>query len=1109
MKTNARALASSLNREIVDDRADRLTIYTHRIHLMQENLPYRPVAGTRLPSDKHFAVFADQIVLDGVVQNPGRNIELTAREIIIEKPTTLDAAGAYAAKDFAPGKLPIQMDVKPGADGTDGADAAAGGNAGTIVINAQRVVNKTTGAQALSVTELGALGARIFAGHSSKIDKVIKLAPFEIGRTKMFGERNVTITLTEARIEGLGQLSLTSANFDGSGDQVGLRFDLPALSITGQTNMGGNDRISSGSFGCKIDAAAAMNGDGTMGAMTTDLSFISDAPIGFQIPFAEATLTADRLKVIREQIGGHVRGVVEAVAKAVAGELPKATLTLLAGGGRGGRGQDGHPGIRGETGPDGAKTKKSGALVNGHYGFPEEAIGKPGGRGGQAGSPGLSGNGGKGGAVVLNVVDPVSLGVIYGIAAGEGGAQASPGERGPGGAGGKGQVCTMYDSQSGRPLEDRRAPDGTEGGLGFVAKRSGSKGTAGAAGTPLQFNGKAFSGDVPKLTLADLAQSLSLSQLLITQNATDLDFLNAKDETGLTAVAEGYTWLIDINEPFTRTGIDSKRVSLLEQKVRAGIHNAAIVSLMRLQQGLDYYGNSYNWAPVLNLTSLASRTSEVILLGKVIEDQYNRYLDTEKSNKQRMQAFQDAKQEIDLKLRDFLAEIERLKPQIDNFKTEVDTYSKDLTRQRTVLVEGELKFKAELIEYLRKESELGLNDFLDLLGTVVKCAGGVGSAVDGIKTAINAVKKAEEFAKQVKGVVEVFKKAKAGIENLSKAYSAVKEFTDAGNPNAAKILVDAGEFDEMLKEYLDKIDSAGELRKALDYYLELVQARNMAAYNYTALVAQLLSVQAQHDHLSRSIQHVNAEIAAHQDNMLPIYTAFLKDAYEDVQRHLLRNIYQENRAYQYWSLSDRPLQTDNLNVATLAATHQGLLGDIDGFRERKEAFSDFTQSLTISRDDYPNEFAALLKTRTLAFSLDIRRVKGFENMCYIVARSFRLNLPDIRDDKNILSLNLIHSGQAVLNSDVDRDRPGAIHAFSHRPRTRPYKIDYKDRRNTAGGNLGEADQGYIGLSPFTQWRLDFGLKGNDWLDLKTIKSIELTFEGRMLGPDRALLYAAR
>jgi hypothetical protein len=47
-------------------------------------------------------------------------------------------------------------------------------------------------------------------------------------------------------------------------------------------------------------------------------------------------------------------------------------------------------------------------------------------------------------------------------------------------------------------------------------------------------------------------------------------------------------------------------------------------------------------------------------------------------------------------------------------------------------------------------------------------------------------------------------------------------------------------------------------------------------------------------------------------------------------------------------------------------------------------------------------------------------------------------------------------------------------------------------------------QGYIGLSPFTQWRIDFDLKGNEWLDLNAIKTVVLTFEGRTLGPGRRL-----
>jgi hypothetical protein len=669
----------------------------------------------------------------------------------------------------------------------------------------------------------------------------------------------------------------------------------------------------------------------------------------------------------------------------------------------------------------------------------------------------------------------------------------------------------MFDQKTGRSVEDQKAPDGERGPDGPAAVHGGKKGAAGSAGAKLQFNGKAFTGQVPPLSFAALAQSLSLSQLLIAQNAADMDFLNAKIEADLAAVAGAYSWLIDINQPFTgaATGIDAARVSAQEQKVRGGIHNSAMVSLMRLQQGLDFYGHSYNWTPVLNLKYLSKRTGEIIAIGEVVQEQYEKYLEKAATNKERIDAFKTAKAKIDTKIKDFDEEIQKIAEQIENFRTEIADCSEDIVLQRKVLLEGQLKFKDELIKHLREESELGLTDFLDILGTVVGCVGGVVGGAGGIKTAIDKVKKAEEFKNQVKGVVEVFKKAKATIDSIKKAYSAVKDLIDVENPNAAKIAVDGTELDEMLKKYLGKFDAAGELRKALDHYLKLCQARNMAAYNYTTQVAQLLTTKAQRDQLFSGIQHINAEMAAHQNNVLPIYTAFLRDAYEDVQRDLLRNIYLENRAYQYWSLKERPLETENLNVATLADTHRRLIKAIDSFREENEEFDDFRQKLKISADRYPNEFAALPDTKSLAFTLDIRSEEGFENMSYIIARSFKLVFPDIvipdkleEKEKRVLSLNLIHSGQAVLNSNTKLDKPGALHVFSHRPRVRLYKIDYKNKDNTAGGSLGDNAQGYIGLSPFTMWRIDFNLDGNKWLDLKGIKSVELTFEGRMLGPGR-------
>ena len=1113
MTRNARALAAAMNREIVDDQPGRLAIHTHRIRLTQANLPYQPVAGRRLPSEKHFAVHADQIVLAGVLQNPGRDIELHAREIVVEAPATLDAAGAAADKDFRPGDAPVQQDARPGADGTDGADATDGGAGGRIVIHAHQVVNATPGPRAWSVDDVAAIGAQAFAGHRPELEDACPLPVLEIGRTKMFGDHEMVIELESGRVEGFGQVALASSRFDPGSNRIALRLSLPGVKVSGTTTFTGNARVATPAFRCLLDVSATLASDGPVGEVHSDVSIVADGPLALPVPFTGGTLAGSALDTVRDRIAAHLGGGrAEPLLNAVGSRLRAAALTLLASGGPGGRGQDGHAGTRGEAGPDGARTSRQGVRTDGGVGFPDEALGKDGRQGGRAGSAGASGDGGSGGRVELNVVRPMELAVVYSTAGGDGGVQASPGGRGPGGRGGTGAVCHVHDAKTGRPVDDEKAPDGRDGPVGPAARSGGRAGAPGADGGRLKVNGAEYTGGtVPALDLADLAPAFSLSQLLMTQNATDQAFLNARTEEERVAAADGYTWLIDVNEPFTGApaAAGAARVPEPEQRVRARIRDSAVVSLMRLQQGLDYFGHSYNWAPVLNLASLQARTSEIVQLGKVIEDQLDRYLDTSLSDRERMKAFGQARREIDSKLGVLAAEIEKLQPQIRGFEVQVADYSAALVRQRTLLLEGQLQFRDELIRYLREQNDLTFETFLDMLATVIGCAGGVVGGVGGIRTAVDALKKADGLSKQIKNVVTIFTKARATIDSIGKAYASVRDAFADGGADAAKILVDGDAFDEMLKEYLGKVDAAGELRQAMRYYRTLAQARNMAAYNYTTLVAQVLALQAQHDQLYHGIQHVNAEIAAHQDNVLPIYTAWLKDAYEDVQRSLLRNVYQENRAYRYWALRDRELRTDDLRIATLAATHERLIADIDGFRENSESFSRFTQKVVVSADRYPDEFAALRRSRVLTFALDIRREPEFQNMRYVIAREFTLELPGVQGGSHVLFLNLVHSGQAVLNSDTDLDQPGALHAFSHRPRVSPYKIDYADPDNTAGGTLGDESQGYIGLSPFALWRLDFGLKGNEWLDVGTLDTVVLTFSGRMLGPPARLHGATR
>jgi hypothetical protein len=1101
--TNARAATAALNREIVDDQPDRLTIHTHHITLTQANLPYQVVAGQRLPSEKHFAVYADQIRLAGVLQNPGRNIELHAREIVVAAPAILDAAGPYADKDFKRGEPATQKGILPGTVGTNGDDATIGRPAGDIVIDAHHIVDRTAGAHTLSVSDIAAVGAQAVSANPPKIENSCVLPAMEYGRLEIY--HTMVFTLEDGRVEGLSHVAFESSRYDASSNRVGLRLSIGPLTMSGKDRDSGN-RVGTNPFHFKVDATALLGADGTISDVRSELSLVSDKPIEATGSSFPLKIVESALKTIRERVAAHVAGPAEGVCRAFGSRLRGAALTLLASGGRGGRGQDGHDGVGGTKGDDGVKTEKYGAETNGNYGFPPEAIGKPGTPGGGAGSPGASADGGNGGHVRLQVVEPLGLSLIYTVAAGEGGEQGSAGARGIGGPGGAGQVCHMYQYPSGKHIDDMKAPDGAYGGTGPGPAKPGNTGKPGAAGEPITINGAPFtaSGAVPVLTLAGFAPALSLSQLLITQNATDQDFQNAATDGQRISVADGYTWLITINQPFTDTAhpIDQTRVSLPEQKVRIGIHNGAVVSLMRLQQGLDYYGHSYNWAPVLNLNSLVARTGELIYLGKVVEDQFNRYLDKALSDKERMQSFTQAKREIDQKLSQFDADINKLTPQIESFQVEVDKQTEAMRVQRTVLETDQLKFKDDLIKYLREQNELDWKDFLDILSTVIGCVGGAVTGVGGIKTAFDAFKKAEEFSDKVKKAVEVFKKAQATFASLKKTYGEVKGEFDEGNVNAAKILVDDGEYDKLIKDYIDKVDSAGELRKAIDYYVTLCQARNMAAYNYTALVSQQLTLKAGRDQLYLGIQHINAEIAGRQDNVLAIYTAYLQDAYEDLQRHLLRNIYLENRAYQYWALKDRALQTEDLTIATLSATHGLLIADIDSVRENSQAASDFTQKVTVSADHYPNEFAAMRESRALTFELDIHKEKGFQNMRHIIVSKFTLELPEVNGGSNVLFVNLVHSGAAVLNSDINLAAPGALHVFSHRPRMAPYKIDYQDSRNTAGGTLGDETQGYIGVSPFAVWRLDFNLQGNDWLDLSKVKTVTLLFSGKILGPAR-------
>jgi hypothetical protein len=226
----------------------------------------------------------------------------------------------------------------------------------------------------------------------------------------------------------------------------------------------------------------------------------------------------------------------------------------------------------------------------------------------------------------------------------------------------------------------------------------------------------------------------------------------------------------------------------------------------------------------------------------------------------------------------------------------------------------------------------------------------------------------------------------------------------------------------------------------------------------------------------------------------------MERAYWHVKSSLIRKLYEFNRAYHFWSLKQRPFTVDNTSIAHMADTYVSWSDDIDKYLSRKGPYQPFQETITITPKSHPSAFQTLQTNQRLNFRLDINRQRrtSFANMSHIVATKVRIELPDLQTDSGVAFLTLIHSGTSDMNSIARKTKPGGVLSFAHAAREIPYKIDYENPNNTAGGLIGDKDQGFWGLSPFTVWELSFDNQGNSWINLENIKRVKLTFEGYFL-----------
>ena len=1139
------------------------SIYCIDRELTQDDLAYQlpapPAPRAAAPLD--IAVYADTLTLRTPLVLPGRNLTLVARTLVLAPGAVIDVSGADADKSFAAGDLPQQADLSAGAGGSAGAEGTAGGNGGTVTIVAQELVTEgdqvADAGPVVDVLDVTAqLGARLTAALAA--GPVVKLAaysttvgymrsPFDGGPQPWpFKMLYASLQVPEAALGGLAGLAVQRVRVAPDGTNAvahlsaaGLTADLSATTLQIQgidapANLTGTTQktpLAVAAFG--VDVAVTVPIDqkgGILGEPTVAVTMTSGVPVT-QAPALTGDLTAIGQWLpgaVNDTagLGDHLRdalasGLQQTAAKAVAdvragmrADKPP-TLVVLARGRIGGRGQDGHPGVKGSKGEDGKPTDKQ--IYDDGRGVPapEETCGKKGTPGGTAGSAGKSGPGGKGGAVTLDVVRGAAVRVVLCTDAGPGGDPASPGARGEGGDGGTGHDFLVHDiTVSGNYGHTETGPDGPRGDQGGPAAFGGAPGASGTAGTVTVNNAVATPGQPPAgpTSYDVIAPSFALDQLLMVQREAKLTYLNAKGPADYAFASATFLWLCDICPP-TVTAKDAKNaLTPQDRATRAAVHDSAQVELLRLQRGLDYFGRPYNWAPILRLSHTQDRVTQLIGLGKIVEQQFTTFQDTNASVATRLAALDQAIRALtnDLANTDSLEAV--LVQQIADCESAIAGLQHDVETQVSTM-----KADQQVLEDLIKRQIADvctLENIIKIVSAVVAIGAGAFNGISEITGAAELAaiakeaKSAAEAAGQLKNVIDQMKATTSKLNDLASQLGAVDKAISEGKPDSVKIVAIREDFEETIKPLMEKFPAqAKTLRNAVRAFLDLCQAKNEKVFAYNALFVQKATLATHRNQVRAQIADVNVERSRSSESVVPApYVSFFKNALAWSKQNLVDLLYEETRAFYYHSgvsKADLLVNISDLDIGTIADTHARLLTAYDGFLNSVgRPYGPFTAvKVTLTKADQPEAFAGLADTGRMTFTLAYDH-PAFANMTLVKLDAVEVRLPGVsggpKDELNV-AIRLMGEGQVRPVDDLaDKD---VLH-FNAPPRGVSYRFSYDPDRSDPVVEPGlVADADYTPLSPFTTWTLDFGKadKLNGFVTLATLDTVELRLTGHAFG----------
>jgi hypothetical protein len=639
-----------------------------------------------------------------------------------------------------------------------------------------------------------------------------------------------------------------------------------------------------------------------------------------------------------------------------------------------------------------------------------------------------------------------------------------------------------------------RAKNGRQGATGKVSEKAPEQGSEGPKGQMI-FERKSLASSI-------LGDYLNPYFLKIVLRSAELDYINSSSSSG----SDDQGHINILRDKTCRKLIWLSLITNGHEQFK-DINNRCSLLLRQLQSGLDFYGNSRNFVTLVAKEYYESVSAKLNKIGSEIERQYNQAQEQNISIDRIKESGNQAILESEALINSLEEEKDSLLSQRNETMKTIEKMLVSINQQELVLRNSEDSFKEAVS---REAKGCDFNDVLQAVKTVVTIANVAWGDIKGIVSSTQLIfdslngdeyEAIESNIDKLDFLIKNFKSAGDATQNhfqsIKKSYDQIKSILTQ-NPDAGKVAIDRENFEEVIKPYLS-LEAAQKYKSEIEYFLDLVEARNSMLLECDGLLASQLLIDDQIRHqrsiTSRLRNDITSDLAENSFITQVKLKNFLEDIYSTIRDWIIRHLYQQHRAFEYWEAElSEFFHVSDQSITSLSVAYGNFLvkctNEMENRGRELQRFTNYEVKLNQSNLS-TRQWQSFRETGILIFNIKPDHPR-FRGMALVQLHEVAVKVEGVETSDGELRADLIHTGNAKITR-LDKE----LIEFSHPPRVTRihYKLSAEDNVSVPG-DLGYGENRFACLTPYAQWILDLRRDLNPGLCTSEIKIVRLSFDGK-------------